>query len=101
MVLAKESAPPKTMAMFYRAVVQAVFLYGSETWVTTSTMMKKLETFHHQAARGLTRRHIRPYPDNEGEWIIPPTKEVLEEAGLQTIDTYISNRRRRSQEKSE
>ena len=31
---------------FYRAVVRAVILFGSETWVLTALMLQKLEGVH-------------------------------------------------------
>ena len=36
-------------------------------------------------------RHIRQLED--GSWYHPPTDDVLEEAGLETVDTYIKRRR--------
>ena len=33
-------------ANFYRAVVQAVLLFGADTWVMTSAMSQKLEVVH-------------------------------------------------------
>jgi hypothetical protein len=42
--------------MFYKAVVQSVLLYGSETWVFPPKMLSKLEGFHKQIARRLTGR---------------------------------------------
>lgn len=32
-VLVREGSNPRTMGMFYKAVVQSVLLFGSETWV--------------------------------------------------------------------
>ena len=32
-LLRREGADPKVSESFYRAVVQAILLYGSETWV--------------------------------------------------------------------
>jgi hypothetical protein len=32
-VLRRENAPPRVNAKFYKAIVQSVLLYGSETWV--------------------------------------------------------------------
>jgi hypothetical protein len=39
-ILTKERTNMKAMASVYRAVVQAVLLYGSESWVTTIAMEK-------------------------------------------------------------
>ena len=41
-----EGAYPKVMESFYRAVVQAIILYGSETWVILASMEKKIEGTH-------------------------------------------------------
>jgi hypothetical protein len=38
-VLVREGADPKTAAMFYKAVVQSVLLYGCETWDTSPTVL--------------------------------------------------------------
>ncbi len=45
-VLRAENATPKTCGMFYKATVQAVLLYGSETWSLFPSSMKRLEGFH-------------------------------------------------------
>ena len=36
------------MGRYCVAVVQAVILFGSETWVLTPWLEKDLEVFHHQ-----------------------------------------------------
>ena len=88
---AKKGVDCRTMGYFYKAIVQAVLLYGSETWTITESTMKKLRSFHARVARYICNRHIRPLPD--GTWHLPPTEEVLEECGLFTIDEYIRRRR--------
>ncbi len=45
-VLRAENVPPRVAEKFYKAVVQAVLLYGSETWVLSKTAMASLEGFH-------------------------------------------------------
>ena len=37
---------PITSEKFYRAVVQAVLLFGAETWVLLSAMLNKIEGVH-------------------------------------------------------
>ncbi len=49
-VLRAENASPWTSGMFYKATVQAVLLYGSETWSLLLSSLKGLEGFHIQAA---------------------------------------------------
>ena len=88
---AKKGLDCKVMGYFYKAIVQAVLLYGSESWTITEAILKQLRSFHARVARFICNRHIRPLPD--GEWILPPTEEVLEECGLETIDEYIRRRR--------
>jgi hypothetical protein len=90
-VLSSEGASPRAMGSFYKVVVQSVLLYGSESWVLSKAMMKKLKSFHNRIARFLTGRHIRQ--NGDGVWVYPSTKETLEEAGLWTIEEYIRRRK--------
>ncbi len=49
-VLRGENTPPTVAAKFNLAVVQAVLLYGSKTWVISMHAMARLEGFHIRAA---------------------------------------------------
>ena len=91
-ILSREEATSGTMAYFYKAIVQAVLLYGSESWVLTERMRKALNSFHHRCARYIAGEHIRQLPD--GEWIHPPTADILDKCKLRTIDEYIERRKR-------
>ena len=58
-VMGKMGAPIKACAMIYKAVVQAVLLYGSPIWVVTDAMVMVIEVFQHMIARqilGVTAR---------------------------------------------
>jgi hypothetical protein len=94
-ILSNEGASPKIMGTFYKTIVQSVLLYGSESWVLTKPMIKKLQSFHRRCARYITGMHIRPNDPNDldGEWTYPPTATVLEAAGLWPILEYIRRRR--------
>ena len=49
----------KAKAMMYKAVLQAVLLYGSKIWVVKDEMIMALEEFHHRIARqiaGMTQK---------------------------------------------
>jgi hypothetical protein len=81
---------PKAVSSIYKAVVQAVLLYGSETWATTTQMIHKLEMFHRRCARSIAGQHIRPNAD--GTWHYPSTLEVFQKAGLEPIELYIKRR---------
>jgi hypothetical protein len=82
------------MTSIYTLVVQAILLYGAESWVLTGAMAKTLQSFHQKCARYITGKHIRPDPtDIEGKtWICPPSEGVLEEIGLLPIQQYISQK---------
>ncbi len=49
-VLQSENATPKMCRMLYKATVQAVLLYRSETWSLSPSSMKCLEGFHIRTA---------------------------------------------------
>jgi hypothetical protein len=92
-LLVREGATAKMMGKVYLAVVQSVLLYGSETWVLSERMRGMLEGFHNRCARQMTRKFIRPDPENEGEWITPPVATTLAAAGLQPLMTYVKRRK--------
>ena len=50
-VMRKIGEPIKGQEMMYKAVVQAVILYGRKIWVATDAMMMVLEEFHQRTAR--------------------------------------------------
>jgi len=90
-LLSSQGASASTRGYFYKAIIQAVLLYGSESWTLSNNTLKKFRSFHSRVARYLTGRHIRPLEN--GEWFYPSTADVLNEAGLFTIDEYIQRRR--------
>jgi hypothetical protein len=47
-LLCREGAKPETMAKFYLAVVQAVLLYGADTWIVSKRAINRLRSFHHR-----------------------------------------------------
>ena len=91
-VCRSENIPPKIAAVFYQAVIQSVLLFGSETWCLNETILKELRGFHITAAYRMAKVH-KPRKDEEGNWTYYPSKDVLEEVGLLTIDEYIEKRR--------
>lgn len=70
-LLAREGADARMSGIFYKAVVQAVLLYGCETWVVTPAVLAALEGFHHRVARRLSGRQPRYLPGRD-EWVFPP-----------------------------
>ena len=89
-VLTREGANPRVSGMFYKAVVQSVLLYGSETWVRTQSMDQMLAGFHHRAARRLAGMYPKLI---DGQWEYPPVAEALEAASLHPMDVYLARRR--------
>ena len=45
-LIRQEGADPRVTAMLYRAVVQEILLYGSETWVLSTKKKRKAEGTH-------------------------------------------------------
>jgi hypothetical protein len=91
--LTRDSASPRISALFYKATIQTLVLYGSETWVLTDGILQLLTSFHHSIARKLTGRHPRPIPDTDEDWIYPSTQETLRIAGLFPMEEYLKRRR--------
>ena len=50
-VLSKTGSMVQSSGILYKAVVQTVLLYGSESWGATEAMLKVLEGFHHRESR--------------------------------------------------
>eukprot|EP00956_Cyclotella_meneghiniana_P003690 scaffold4479_cov46-Cyclotella_meneghiniana.AAC.3 len=91
-LLREENAEPRVCGMFYKAVIQLVLLYGSETSALTATARKCLEGFHIRSAYRMARVH-KPTRNPDGSWTHPASAGVLEEVGLYSIDHYIGVRR--------
>ena len=91
-VLRRENAPPRVCGMFYVAVVQAVLLYGSETWTLGAATLRLLEGFQLRAAYRMAREN-RPLRGQDGKWTYPQTADVLAEVGLRPVAEYIRRRR--------
>ena len=90
-VLRAENATPKTCGMFYKATVQAVLLYGSETWSLSPPSMKRLEGFHIRAAWRMSGK--RPERNVDGSWTYPCSEDVLESVRMKPIAHYVAVRR--------
>ena len=47
-ILSREGADLKVSGHFYKAVSQAVLLFGADTWVITPRMERDLDSFQHR-----------------------------------------------------
>ena len=75
------------MAMFYKAVLQAVMIYGSEIWVITYSMMKVLKGFHHQINQSIMGKIERNIRMKGWEWI--PVEGSLYATVLGPLQGYV------------
>ena len=90
-ILTIDGASPRVMGYFYKAIIQTVLLYDSESWTLTGRMIGRLRSFHHRVARYIAGRHIKELED--GTYYCPPMDEVLKAAGMETIEVYMERRR--------
>ena len=79
------------MAIFYLRIVQAVLLYGADSWTLSKRDIRALESFHKRAIRHITGCHIRR--DADGVWSYPDHDALMKMCGLLPIGTYVERRR--------
>jgi hypothetical protein len=91
-VLRNENVSPHIAATFYKAVVQAILLYGSKTWVLFQTALARLEGFHIRATYRMVKTH-KPKRGPGRTWIYPRSVDLLQECGLKTMEEYLGIRR--------
>jgi hypothetical protein len=91
-ILRCEGANPIISTMFYKAVVQTVLLFGSETWVMTPRILMKLESFHQLVAHLLTGRAL-VYLRWEEQLQHSSFGDTMEVVGVLPIKEYITHRR--------
>ena len=82
-ILSLERADLKVSGYFYKAVSQAVLLFGAETWVITSRMERALYTFHIRVARRITGRQSRR--QGGGNWAYSPLEEEMGKQALRGL----------------
>jgi hypothetical protein len=82
---------PESNGIFFQGNHSDCTLYGSESWTLTGRMIGRLRSFHHRVARYITGRHIKELED--GPYFCHSMKEVLNAAGMETIEVYMDRRR--------
>ena len=65
-ILSREGADKRVSEIFFKAVVQAMLLFGAETWVLTPRIERALDIFQHMVARRITER--KPRRRGGGSW---------------------------------
>ena len=89
-IISREGTEPRVSGLFFKAVVQVVFLFVSETWVVTPRMGSALGGFQGQVARRIMGHLPRRKP--ERKWTYTLAARAREDAGFQTIEEYIRRR---------
>ena len=74
----------------YRAVVQAILLYGSEKWVLLESTEKRIEGEHTEFLQMITWKRAKQLED--GTWETPGAEGIQEAAGTQSARIYIEKR---------
>ncbi len=90
-MLTADNTLPKESAKFYKAAVQSVLLYRSETWNLSTTALAQLEGFHIRAAYRVAKKH-KPKKGPHYGWVYPWSSNILLKCGMATILHYIDVR---------
>lgn len=86
-MLKEENASLKVSGVFYKAIVQGVLLFGSETWKLSPASIKSLEGFHLRAALCMVGMHPTQTPNRTLTY--PSSKNELKAVGLKVINHHI------------
>ena len=89
-ILKREGANSVCMGRFYLTIVQAVLLYGADSWTINERNFKRLQSFHNRAVRFLTGDHIQKRTE---EWYYPNHSSLFKKARLLPIEKYLERRR--------
>ena len=90
-LIVREGADVVVGGRIYVAVVLAVLLYSSKSWVWTSSMFNSIHGFHYQACWQLVDK--RPKRLQNGMYVYCPVDEALKFCKLRPIQVYIDRRR--------
>ena len=86
-ILWREGTYPWTSGTFYKDVVQATLLFGTETWVVSPRIGKTLGGFHHRVYHRLSV--MSPRRGTTGMWVYPPLDAAMMEVFLEEVETYV------------
>ena len=65
-ILGWEDTDDRTPGCFYIAIVQAILIFGTETWVVTPDIGQLLGVFHHRLVRWILGKQSLRW--EEGNW---------------------------------
>ena len=86
-------ADPNLFAKFYRTVVQAVLLFGADTWVLLEGMLENLEVVHVGFLRQVTGMEVRRLGDET--WKKEGPYRVLQAAGTKRCWSILTRGKQR------
>jgi hypothetical protein len=86
--LRAEIVSPRVCSIIYKATLQSILLFGSETWNLSPVSLKVLEGFHIRVVWRMAGK--RPMKLCDGTWTYPNSVDVLKDIGLETIAHYIA-----------
>ena len=87
-VLGREGEDARTSVYIYLEVFQYVMLYGLEMWIMTPRIGRLLGGFHNRVSCRMVGR--QPQRVRGEGWVYLPLEDVMAEAGLQNVETYVS-----------
>ena len=86
-ILGRGGTEPWTPGTFYKVVVQAILLFGVETWDMTSSIGRTLGSFHHRVSYQMAV--IWPRREMMVRWFKSPMDAIIIIVGLEGVDTYV------------
>ena len=86
-ILWREGAKSAISAKFYCAVIQAVLLFGAETWLLLAPMAQRLEGVHVGFLRQVVKLKAKMLKDSS--WHKLAADKVLQGAVTQPLQTYL------------
>ena len=89
-IFSREVATHQVSGFFFKAMIQAVMLFGAETWVIIPRMGTALGGFHTQMERRLTGQ--LQWRTIDETWKYTSAAMAREAAGFLTMDEYIQRR---------
>ena len=87
-MLESEGVDAQTSGIIYVVVVQEVLMYGPGTSVMTPRIGRVLGGFYHRVGCSLTGQKSQGVRD--GKWVYTLLEELMEEARLHEVNTYVS-----------
>ena len=82
-MLQREGAEPSVSEKLYHAVIQAVLLFGAETWLLLAPMSQRLERVSVGFLRQVTNMKAKRLRD--GSWRKVVADKVLQRVGTQLL----------------